>query len=76
VYIYPFSVSVEGHLGCVQFLAIINKAAMKLTIRLIKGTPVEELGEGLKELRGTYLASMEGEALGPLKACCLSVEEC
>jgi len=43
-------------------------AAMKPTIRLIKGTPMEELGEGLKELRGPYLTSMEGEALGPLKA--------
>jgi hypothetical protein len=32
------------------------------------GTPIEELGEGLKELKGSYLASMEGEALGPVKA--------
>jgi hypothetical protein len=30
--------------------------------------PVEELGEGLKELKGPYLASMGGEALGPVKA--------
>jgi hypothetical protein len=29
---------------------------------------MEELGEGLKELKGPYLASMEGEALGPVKA--------
>jgi hypothetical protein len=30
------------------------------------GTPVEELGEGLKKLKGPYLASMGGEALGPV----------
>ena len=30
--------------------------------------PMEELGEGLKELKGPYLASMGGEALGPVKA--------
>jgi hypothetical protein len=29
---------------------------------------MEELGEGLKELKGPYLASMEGEALGLDKA--------
>jgi hypothetical protein len=29
---------------------------------------MEELGEGLKELKGPYLASMEGEAFGPVKA--------
>jgi hypothetical protein len=29
---------------------------------------MEELGEGLKELKGPYLASMGGEALGPMKA--------
>jgi len=29
---------------------------------------VEELGEGLKELKGPYLASMGGETLGPVKA--------
>jgi hypothetical protein len=29
---------------------------------------VEELGEGLKELKGSYLASVGGEALGPVKA--------
>jgi hypothetical protein len=29
---------------------------------------MEELGEGLKELKGPYLASMEGEALGSVKA--------
>jgi hypothetical protein len=29
---------------------------------------VEELGEGLKELKEPYLASMGGESLGPVKA--------
>jgi hypothetical protein len=29
---------------------------------------MEELGEGLKELKGPYLASMGGKALGPVKA--------
>jgi hypothetical protein len=29
---------------------------------------MEELGEGLKELKKPYLASMGGEALGPMKA--------
>jgi hypothetical protein len=29
---------------------------------------MEVLGEGLKELKGPYLASMGGEALGPVKA--------
>jgi hypothetical protein len=29
---------------------------------------MEELGEGLKELKGPYLASMGGESLGPVKA--------
>jgi hypothetical protein len=33
------------------------------TIRLSTGTPMEELGEELKELKGPYLASMGGEAL-------------
>jgi hypothetical protein len=28
---------------------------------------MEELGEGLKELKGLYLASMVGQALGPVK---------
>jgi hypothetical protein len=28
---------------------------------------MEELGEGLKELKGPYLASMVGEALDPVK---------
>jgi hypothetical protein len=31
-------------------------------------TPMEELGEGLKELKGPYPASMGGKALGPMKA--------
>jgi hypothetical protein len=29
---------------------------------------MEELGEGLKELKGNYLSSMRREALGPMKA--------
>jgi hypothetical protein len=29
---------------------------------------MEELGEGLKEPKGPYLASMGGKALGPVKA--------
>jgi hypothetical protein len=29
---------------------------------------MEELGEGLKELNGPYVASMGGEVLGPVKA--------
>jgi hypothetical protein len=29
---------------------------------------MEELGEGLKELKGFYLASMRGETLVPVKA--------
>jgi len=41
---------------------------LKLTIGLITGTPIKELGEGLKELKGPYLASVGGEALGPVKA--------
>jgi len=37
---------------------------------------MEELGEGLKELKGPYLTSMGEEVLGPVKAQCPSVEEC
>jgi len=37
---------------------------------------MEELGEELTELKGSYLASMGGEALGPVKTRCPSVEEC
>ena len=37
---------------------------------------MEELGEGLNELKGSYLASLGGEAIGPVKTCCPSVEEC
>jgi hypothetical protein len=29
---------------------------------------MKELGEGLKELKGPYPASVRGEALGPVKA--------
>jgi hypothetical protein len=29
---------------------------------------MEELGKGLKELKGLYMASTGGEALGPMKA--------
>jgi hypothetical protein len=43
-------------------------AHSQTTIGLSTGTPMEELGEGLKELKGPYLALMGGEALGPVKA--------
>jgi hypothetical protein len=36
-------------------------------MRLSTGTPIEKLEEGLKELKRPYLASMGGEALGPVK---------
>jgi hypothetical protein len=36
---------------------------------------MEELGEGLKELKGPYLASVGGKALVPMKDGCPSVEE-
>jgi hypothetical protein len=39
-------------------------------------TPMDQLGEILKELKGPYLVSMEGEVLGPVKAWYPSVEEC
>jgi hypothetical protein len=29
---------------------------------------MEELGKGLKELKGPYMASMGGQTLGPVKA--------
>jgi hypothetical protein len=29
---------------------------------------MKELGEGLKELKGLYLASIRGEVVGPVKA--------
>ena len=35
-----------------------------------------KLEQGLKELKGPYLASMGGEALESVKAWCPSVEEC
>jgi hypothetical protein len=35
---------------------------------LSTGNPMKELGKGLKELKGPYLASMGGEALDPVKA--------
>ena len=41
---------------------------LQSTIVLSTGTAMEELGERLKELKGSYLASMGGEALGPVKA--------
>ena len=34
---------------------------------------MEELGEGRKELKGPYLASVGEEALGPVKVECPSV---
>jgi hypothetical protein len=36
---------------------------------------MEELEEGQKELKESYLASMGGEALDPVKTSCPSVEE-
>jgi hypothetical protein len=36
----------------------------------------QELGEGLKELKGPCLASMGGESLGPVKAGCPNVQAC
>jgi hypothetical protein len=38
--------------------------------------PNGELGEGVRKLKGPYLASMGEEALGSVKARCPSVEEC
>jgi hypothetical protein len=38
------------------------------TIGLSTGTPMEELGEGLKELKGPCLESVGGDALVPVKA--------
>jgi hypothetical protein len=38
------------------------------SIGLSTGTPMGELGEGLKELKGPNLVSKRGEALGPVKA--------
>jgi hypothetical protein len=37
---------------------------------------MEELREGLKELKGPYLTSMGDEVLGPVKPQCSNVEEC
>ena len=45
-------------------------------IRLSTGTPMGELEEGLKELKGPFIVSVGGEALGSMKAWCPSVEEC
>jgi hypothetical protein len=39
-----------------------------LTNHLSTGIPMEELKEGLKELKGPYLASTGGEAFVPVKA--------
>ena len=50
-----------------QNLTNTEEVGSQPTIRLSTGTPMEELGEGLKELKGPYLASMGGEALGPVK---------
>lgn len=43
---------------------------------LSTGTPMDKLGEGLKEPKGPYLTSMGRVALGPMKARCPSIEEC
>ena len=50
-----------------QILTNTDMGVLQPTIGLSTGTPMEELGEGLKELKGPYLASMGGEALGPVK---------
>ena len=42
-----------------------------LTSTIVSGfgvSPMEELGEGLKELKGLYLSSMGKEAFGPVNA--------
>jgi hypothetical protein len=48
----------------------------QLTIGLSTGTSMEELEEGLKELKGLYVESVGGEALGRVNAWCPNVEEC
>jgi hypothetical protein len=52
-----------------------RSVCLQPTIGLSTGTPGEELGEELKELKGPYRALMGGEALSPMKARCPSVEE-
>jgi hypothetical protein len=51
-----------------QILTNRDADAWMLTANHWTRTPMEELGEGLKELKGPYLASMGGEALCPVKA--------
>ena len=46
-----------------QILIQYRFGCSKPTIGLSTGTPMEKLGEGLKELKGPYLASMEGRLL-------------
>ena len=41
---------------------------MQPIIELSTWTSMEELGEGVKELKGPYLASVGGEALDTVKA--------
>ena len=44
-----------------------NRDEDALSIGLSTGTTMDELGEGLKELKGPYVTSMGGEALGLVK---------
>ena len=73
-HIYCIHSSVEGHLSSFQLLAIIYMVAMNIVehvsllhVEASSGTLMEELGEGLKEVKGPYLTSMEGETLDPVK---------
>jgi hypothetical protein len=45
-----------------------NASEFQPAIGLNTGTPMEELGEGLKEIKGLYLASLGGEAFEPVNA--------
>ena len=49
---------------------------LQSTIWLSIGTTMEDLWEGLMELKGSYLALMRGEALGLVKPWWPSVEKC
>jgi hypothetical protein len=50
-----------------QILANTDADACR-TIRLSTGSPMEELGEGLKELKEPYLVLVGGKPLGTVKA--------
>jgi hypothetical protein len=50
------------------FQILINKdVEAQPTFGLSTGTPTEELAEEMKELKRPYLASVGGEALGPVR---------